>query len=71
MCRSIKRLRAEEPASEEEIRAAALQFVRKVSGYREPSSRNAEAFEQAVDEIEAASARLLEALPPLKVASPR
>jgi hypothetical protein len=68
MCRSIKRLRAEEPASDDEIRAAALQFVRKVSGYREPSSKNADAFERAVDEIEAASARLLGALPPLKVA---
>jgi hypothetical protein len=70
MCRSIKRLRAAEPVDEEEIRAAALQFVRKVSGYREPSPRNQEAFERAVDEIEAASARLLDALPPLKVATP-
>ena len=52
MCRSIKTLRnAEVPATEEEIRAAALQFVRKVSGYRKPSKVNAEAFERAVEEI--------------------
>jgi hypothetical protein len=63
MCRSIKTLRrADEPATEEEIRAAALQFVRKVSGYREPSRRNAEAFETAVDEVSVASWRLLEAV---------
>ncbi len=63
MCRSIKTLRrAEEPASEEEIRAAALQFVRKVSGYRQPSRANAPAFGSAVDEISAASRRLLDAL---------
>jgi hypothetical protein len=60
MCRSIKTLRRpEEPATEEEIRAAALQFVRKVSGYRQPSRANAEAFESAVDEIADASTRLL------------
>lgn len=60
MCRSIKTLRRQDgQATEEEIRAAALQFVRKVSGYREPSSRNAEAFEAAVDEVAAASRRLL------------
>ena len=52
MCRSIKTLRRpDEPATEEEIRAAARQFVRKVSGYREPSKKNTEAFEAAVDEI--------------------
>jgi hypothetical protein len=63
MCRSIKTLRRpEEPATEEEIRAAALQFVRKVSGYRQPSRANAEAFNEAVDEISAASARLLDAV---------
>ncbi len=63
MCRSIKTLRrAEEPATEEEIRAAALQFVRKVSGYRQPSRANAPAFDSAVDEISAASRRLLDAL---------
>ena len=63
MCRSIKTLcRAEGPATEEEIRAAALQFVRKVSGYRQPSRANAPAFDSAVDEISVASRRLLDAL---------
>lgn len=62
MCRSIKTLRKPEPATEEEIRAAALQFVRKVSGFREPSKKNAEAFEGAVDEIAQASRRLLDLL---------
>ena len=61
MCRSIKTLRrSEEPATEEEIRAAARQFVRKVSGYREPSRKNTEAFEAAVDEVADASRKLLE-----------
>jgi hypothetical protein len=63
MCRSIKTLRrAEEPATPDEIHAAALQFVRKVSGYRAPSQRNAEAFEAAVAEIAQASSRLLDSL---------
>ena len=63
MCRSIKTLRrAGEPATEEEIRAAALQFVRKVSGYREPSRRNTEAFRAAVDEVAEASRKLLDAV---------
>jgi hypothetical protein len=63
MCRSIKTLRREEePATEEEIRAAALQFVRKVSGYRQPSRRNQEAFEAAVEEIAGSSRNLLQAL---------
>jgi hypothetical protein len=63
MCRSIKTLRrAEEPATEEEIMAAARQFVRKVSGYREPSRKNSEAFEAAVDEIAQASTKLLESV---------
>ena len=63
MCRSIVRLRErDEIASDEEIRAAARQYVRKVSGYREPSARKVEAFEAAVDEIAAASKRLLEAV---------
>jgi len=67
MCRSIKRLRTPEgPASQEEIDEAALQFVRKVSGYRKPSSANEEAFERAVAEISDASKRLLESLAPLK-----
>jgi hypothetical protein len=64
MCRSIKRLRgADGPATEDEVREAARQFVRKVSGFREPSRRNAEAFEVAIDEVAAASRRLLQALP--------
>jgi hypothetical protein len=64
MCRSIKRLRGPDgPATEDEVREAAVQFVRKVSGFREPSRRNAEAFDAAVDEIATASRRLLQALP--------
>jgi hypothetical protein len=60
MCRSIKTLRrADELATEVEIRAAALQFVRKVSGYRAPSRANEAAFEAAVDEIAEASRNLL------------
>jgi hypothetical protein len=63
MCRSIVRLRDhDELASEEEIRAAALQFVRKISGYRVPSKRNEGAFEEAVTEIAESSHRLLHAL---------
>ncbi|MFI5199590.1 MAG: DUF2277 domain-containing protein [Candidatus Limnocylindrales bacterium] len=63
MCRSIKTLRrAEVEATDEEVAAAALQFVRKVSGYRVPSRKNAEAFDGAVAEIAAASKRLLESL---------
>jgi hypothetical protein len=64
MCRSIKQLRNPEiPATEEEIRAAALQFVRKVSGYRKPSKVNEAAFERAVEEVTQATQRLLESLP--------
>jgi hypothetical protein len=63
MCRSIKTLRQPEAEpSDEEVRAAALQFVRKISGYREPSRANAEAFQRAVDEIAGASDRLLRSL---------
>ncbi len=63
MCRSIKTLRrADEPATYDEIHAAALQFVRKVSGYRMPSQRNTAAFDAAVDEIAEASRRLLNGL---------
>jgi hypothetical protein len=62
MCRSILTLRRPEGATEEEVRAAALQYVRKVSGYRQPSRRNAEAFDEAVDEIADASKRLLESV---------
>jgi hypothetical protein len=63
MCRSIKTLRrVDEPATSEEVQAAALQFVRKVSGYRVPSQRNAEAFDAAVAEIAASSQRLLDSI---------
>jgi hypothetical protein len=63
MCRSIKQLRrSDEAATTGEIEAAALQFVRKVSGYRAPSTRNAEAFDAAVRDVSASSRRLLEAL---------
>ena len=63
MCRSIITLRRpDSAATDEEVRAAALQFVRKVSGYRVPSRRNEEAFVAAVDEIAAASRRLLDAV---------
>ncbi|HYT30790.1 MAG TPA: DUF2277 domain-containing protein [Actinomycetota bacterium] len=63
MCRSIKTLRrADEPATDEEIAAAALQFVRKVSGYRKPSRANEEAFDSAVEEVAEASRRLLDAV---------
>ena len=63
MCRSIKTLRgAEPPADENDTRAAALQFVRKISGYRAPSKANQPAFDAAVQEVTAATARLLEGL---------
>ena len=63
MCRSIKTLRrADEPATDEEIAAAALQFVRKVSGYRVPSQRNRDAFDEAVLEVASASRRLLDTI---------
>jgi hypothetical protein len=63
MCRSIKQLRRPgEPPIDEELRAAALQYVRKVSGYRKPSRANQEAFDRAVDEISASTRILLESL---------
>lgn len=63
MCRSIKKLRREDdPATDEEIHEAALQFVRKVSGYQRPSRANAPAFEAAIEEISEASRRLLDAV---------
>jgi hypothetical protein len=64
MCRSIKTLRPPyaEVVTDEDMRAAALQYVRKISGFRAPAARNAAAFEQAVDEVAAATARLLDAL---------
>ena len=63
MCRSIKTLRrTHEPATDEEVHAAALQFVRKVSGYRVPSRANEKAFRDAVGEIALVSRRLLSSL---------
>jgi len=59
MCRSIVTLRGPTDASDEEVRAAALQFVRKVSGYRQPSQANRDAFEGAVDDISVSVRRLL------------
>ncbi|GGJ12127.1 DUF2277 domain-containing protein [Streptomyces brasiliensis] len=62
MCRSIKTLRPpvlEDDATEEEIRAAALQYVRKVSGFRAPAAHNQEVFERAVDAVAQATAELL------------
>jgi hypothetical protein len=62
MCRSIVTLRRPESATTDEVRAAALQFVRKVSGYRKPSQRNEEVFERAVEEIADSVQRLLDEL---------
>jgi len=63
MCRSIKQLRnSEVPVTEEEIREAALQFVRKVSGYRKPSKVNQGVFERAVEEVAKATKKMLEIL---------
>ena len=63
MCRSIKPLRhRSQIATDDEIHAAALQFVRKVSGFHRPSQRNSEVFELAVDEVAAAADRLLRSL---------
>ena len=63
MCRNIRTLYNYEPAAtEEEVRAAALQYVRKVSGFAKPSQANAEAFDRAVEAVAAVSAELLEEL---------
>ena len=63
MCRSIKTLRSfGHPATSEEVEAAALQFVRKVSGYRTPSQANREVFDAAVSDIAAISQRMLDNL---------
>ncbi len=63
MCRSIKTLRVlDQPATDDEVEAAALQFVRKVSGYRKPAPVNQAAFDVAVAEVAAASRRLLDAV---------
>ncbi len=63
MCRNIRVLyNFEPPSTEADIRAAALQYVRKISGYAKPSEANAATFDRAVDEVAAASARLLGSL---------
>ena len=63
MCRAIRPLfNFEPPATEDEIRAAALQFVRKVSGFSRPSQANAHAFDRAVDEVADATRRLVASL---------
>jgi hypothetical protein len=63
MCRNIKTLfNFEPPVTEDEIRAASLQFVRKISGFTKPSKTNQAAFMTAIDEVAAASARLLRSL---------
>jgi len=70
MCRNIKTLHNyEPPATGEEVRSAALQYVRKISGSTKPSKANEAAFERAVDEVTAASTRLLDAL--VTTAAPR
>ena len=63
MCRNIKTLfNFEPPATEDEVRASALQFVRKVSGFTKPSKANEDAFDTAVAEVTAAAQRLIESL---------
>jgi len=63
MCRNIKTLfNFEPPVTDEEIQAASLQFVRKISGFNKPSKANEEAFQRAIDEVTAASGRLLHSL---------
>jgi len=63
VCRNIKPLfNYEPPATDQEIRAAALQYVRKISGFNKPSAANTEAFERAVDDIAQASAKLVDSL---------
>lgn len=65
MCRSIKQLRSmDDPATEGEIQEAALQYVRKVTGFRVPSRANRETFDRAVEEVAAATRRALAALAP-------
>jgi len=63
MCRNIKTLfNFDPPATDEEIRAASLQFVRKLSGFNKPSRANAEAFDRAIDEVAVVARRLIDAL---------
>ncbi len=64
MCRSIKTLREPytEDVTDEDVRAAALQYVRKISGFRKPAAHNAEAFDEAVQAVAAATSHLLDHL---------
>ncbi|WP_284646373.1 DUF2277 domain-containing protein [Paenibacillus silviterrae] len=63
MCRNIKPLHNfEPPATEDEIRAASLQFIRKISGFQQPSKANEEAFQRAIEEVSAAASKLLSSL---------
>lgn len=62
MCRSIKTLRTEPDVTHDDVEAAALQYVRKISGYRKPSQANQPAFDAAVHEIAHATERLLDSL---------
>jgi hypothetical protein len=63
MCRNIRPLfNFDPPATDDEVRGAALQFVRKISGFTAPSKANAEAFDRAVDEVAASARRLVDAL---------
>ena len=62
MCRSIQTLRGPEPTSDEQVNAAALQYVRKISGYRAPSEANRATFERAVSEVARATQALLDGL---------
>ena len=63
MCRNIRELHNfAPPATEDEVRAAALQYVRKISGFRAPAAHNADAFEEAVSAVTAATSRLLDSL---------
>jgi hypothetical protein len=66
MCRSIKTLRGETTVADDEVRAAALQFVRKVSGYRQPSAVNRDAFDAAVLEVTTTTRQLLDNLAPVR-----
>jgi hypothetical protein len=69
MCRSIKTLRGAPAVSEDDVQAAALQFVRKISGYRAPSAANRAAFDAAVDDVGTATRRLLDDLTVSRAAS--
>jgi hypothetical protein len=63
MCRNIKPLfNFDPPVTDEEVRAASLQFVRKISGFTKPSKTNEEAFDRAIDEVSAAARRLMDSL---------